>query len=154
MYTQNDIRNYIIANIDSLIENKTFCGHVVEHMSAYYDGDSFENATGYDQMNAQTRIRKEVKSTHSILSKGKCEGSGELRIQHIEPKYGKFDILKIIDCVSNRIFEIPHDVFFEKANLIGNGEFRWSASYHKADCRQWSNTKFILDYEVVNGLVS
>jgi len=139
-YSREAVRQYLIDNIDTLLDNGTLYSSVVERMSADYDGDQFVDKKGYDQINENTEVKKEVKNTNSPL----C--TNDFRIQSFTGKYGLFDVLKIIDSFNNRVFEIPHDVFF--AERQGNGEFRWSATYGKSDKVRPSNTQLLLKYEI------
>lgn len=140
-YSREAVRQYLIDNIDTLLDNGTLYSSVVERMSADYDGDKFVDKKGYDQINENTEVKKEVKNTNSPL----C--TNDFRIQSFTGKYGLFDVLKIIDSFNNRVFEIPHDVFFNEA-LINNGEFRWSATYNKSDKVRPENTQLLLKYEI------
>ena len=140
-YSKEAIKKYLIDNIDRLLEDSTMYSTVVEKISAHYDGDTFVDAKGHDQINEKTGIRKEVKNTNSPLS------TGEFRLQSFVHKVNNFDILKIIDSYNNRVFEIPHDVVFSEVNVYG-GELRWSASYNKTDNKRRENTNLLLKYEI------
>ena len=143
-YRKDAVRQYVLDNIDALLENGTLYSCIVERMSADYDGDIFVDTKGHDQMNESTGVRKEVKNTNSI------QNGTNFRIQSFEGKRGQFDVLKIIDSLNNRIFEIPHDVFF--AEKEGYGEFRWSATYGQNDKSKRGvrpeNTQLLLRYEI------
>ena len=144
-YSRDAVRRYVLDNIDTLLDNGTLYSCIVERMSADYDGDKFVDKNGYDQINENTRVRKEVKNTNSI------QNESNFRIQSFEGKRGEFDIIKIIDSLNNRVFEIPHDVFFTEKE--GYGEFRWSATYGQNDKSKRGvrpqNTELLLRHEVI-----
>lgn len=140
-YSREAVRQYLLTNLDEMLKNSTLYSLIVERMSADYDGDKFVNKKGHDQINEVTGIRKEVKNTNSPL----C--TGQYRIQSFVKKRDNFDILKIVDSYSNRVFEIPHDVVFSEADVY-RGEIRWSSSYGKSDKKKLVNTNLLLKYEV------
>lgn len=144
-YSRDAVQQYLINNLDIVLDNPTMYGCIVERMSAEYDGDTFVDGDGYDQQNESTGVRKEVKSTNSPQG-----GGPRFRINVGDAKYGSFDILKIIDTCNNRVFEVPHDVFYNERSCTGN-EFHWSASYGKNDARgvKVENTQMLLRYEVI-----
>ena len=144
-YRRDAVRQYVLDNIDTLLDNGTLYSCIVERMSADYDGDKFVDKNGYDQINENTEVRKEVKNTNSI------QNESNFRISSFEGKRGEFDIIKIIDSLNNRVFEIPHDVFF--AEKEDGGEFRWSATYGQNDKSKRGvrpqNTELLLRHEVI-----
>lgn len=120
----------------------TFRGSIIEYMSAFYDGHKHIPGNGpYDQLDESINNRIEVKST-SIPQGNK------LRVGGFTNKRSKFDYIKIIDAVNNRVAMIPHDIFF---NYVGDsGEFHWSVSYNKMDKVKPAGTQLFLKYEVTN----
>ena len=64
-----------------------------------------------------------------------------------ENKKNGFDYMRIIDGINKRIFEVPHDEYYEVGKRYGN-EFRWSGSYNENDKIQQVNTQLLLKYEV------
>lgn len=144
-YRRDAVRQYVLDNIDTLLDNGTLYSCIVERMSANYDGDKFVDENGYDQINENTGVKKEVKNTNSI------QNGANFRIQSFEGKRGQFDIIKIIDSLNNRVFEIPHDVFF--AEKEDGGHFRWSATYGQNDKSKRGvrrqNTELLLRHEVI-----
>lgn len=135
------IKQFIIENLDTLLENGSFKAHAVELKSAVDDGHSHIDGWGYDQMCEETGTKIEVKYTSTIKT-GKT-----LRAQSLWRKEGLFDYLKIIDGVHNRTFVIPHDVVFNDMTFTDGGVY-WSASYNETDNVQSNNTIILLKYEV------
>lgn len=143
-YSIDAVSKYAHKNLAELLKchSGTMYAMIVEKMSADYDGDRFVGATGYDQINDKTKDTTETKTTRSPLRKTK-----DFRIGSIMGKQGLFKYLKIIETYNNRVFRIPHDVFFNEA-LINSGEFRWSATYNKSDKVRPENTQLLLKYEI------
>jgi hypothetical protein len=141
-YTYETIRQYGIDNIDYILGSMSLRGSIVERMSAEEDGHTFVNLAGYDQRSDDNE-RIETKSCHKIDAAG-----GWLRIHHMNSKRGKFDYLKIIVCVNNRKFIIPHDDFYDgRFHLVDDGALFWSGSYNTIDKVRMSNTQALLQYE-------
>jgi len=139
-YGKEDLKAWLLKNLDTLLERQTFQALIVEVKVADDANNVFVNKAGHDEVGKNGRI--ETKFTNYI------KPTGELRINSAGVnKYGGFDFMRIIDGVNKRIFEIPHDVYYERGNFYGN-EFLWSASYNKTDFKQLRNTKLLLDYEV------
>ena len=104
------LRAFALESVDRLVQTGSI-------------GDIKKESTkkGYDY------IRNNIKIELKTVSKrdGKV-----LVIDKFESKRNMFDIMRIIDLVNKRIFEIPHDEFF-KCYDSGNdkNKFRWSAEY-------------------------
>ena len=144
MYTdasREAIKQFLLDNVDELLENGTLKAHIIELKSALDDGHSHINGWGYDQQCEKTGHKIEVKYTSTIKT-GKT-----LRVLHLWRKEGLFDFLKIIDGVHNRTFVIPHDVVFNNMRFTDGGVY-WSASYNETDYVQPHNTEILLKYEV------
>ena len=140
-YTKKHLSKYTIDNVSELLDDPKFQALIVEKKVAEDANSSFVNKAGYDEINPE-KGRIETKFTNYILP------SGELRINSAgENKRDKFDILRIIDGANERIFEIPHDEYFNKGKRYGS-EFRWSSSYNKNDNIKVNNTSLLLKYEV------
>ncbi len=140
-YTKKHLSKYTIDNVSELLDDPKFQALIVEKKIAEDANSSFVNKAGYDEINPE-KGRIETKFTIYTLP------SGELRINSAgENKRGKFDILRIVDGVNERIFEIPHDEYFNKGKRYG-GEFRWSSSYNKSDNIKVNNTSLLLKYEI------
>jgi hypothetical protein len=147
MKHNNTLITHAIAFQEYFCKNQKFLAQIIEHISAIEDGDVLINATGYDHYNEKTKKKTEVKSTNYIRS------NTTLRIKNIKNKLGKCDYIKIYDYSKGwdhrRVFKIPSKDFFEKANLVVNGdEFLWSATYNEGDNYQSHNTSFLLKYEI------
>lgn len=140
-YRRGAVKQYLLDNMEQLLDNSTLYSIIVESMSADYDGDKFVDKNDHDQINEVTNCRKEVKNTNSPLS------ANQFRITGFLKKRGGFHILKIIDSYNNRVFEIPHDVVFSEAK-INSGEIRWCSSYGETGKRCQQNTNLLLKYEV------
>lgn len=145
-YSNPALIAYAEQNLYDLVKSGSFAALLIERLSAYYDGDKFVDAEGYDQLEESTSIKKEVKSTKFV------QNETNFRIQAFQKKRGKFDYIKIIDALNNRISLIPHDDFF---TVVGdNSEFRWSAFYGvnpntNRNIRP-AETELFLKYEVTN----
>lgn len=138
-YGKQDLKTWLKENIDTLMERQTFQALIVEVKVADDANNVFVNKTGHDEVGKNGRI--ETKFTNYVKS------SGELRINNAgESKRNGFDLLRIIDGVNERIFEIPHDVYFKEGKRYG-GEFFWSSSYNQKDKLQVNNTNLLLRYE-------
>jgi hypothetical protein len=139
-YGKEDLKAWLLENLDTLLERQTFQALIVEVKVADDANNTFVNRSGHDEVGEKGRI--ETKFTNYIMP------TGELRINSAGVnKYGGFDFMRIIDGVNKRIFEIPHDVYYERGWFYGN-EFRWSSSYNKTDFKQQGNTSLLLDYEI------
>ena len=140
-YTISDLKTFLIDNSDDLLKDPKFQALIVEKKVALDAGSEFVDKDGHDEVH-DIKGRIETKYTNYVLPQG------SLRIGSAgENKKGGFDILRIIDGINQRIFEIPHDKYFNEGKRYGN-EFRWSSSYNKKDKVQVNNTKLILQYEV------
>ena len=139
-YGKEDLKAWLLNNLDTLLERQTFQALIVEVKVADDANNVFVNKAGHDEVGKNGRI--ETKFTNYIMP------TGELRLNSAGyNKYGGFDFMRIIDGVNKRIFEIPHDVYYERGKFYGN-EFRWSSSYNKTDWKQSGNTQLLLDYEI------
>ena len=139
-YGKEDLKAWLLNNLDTLLERQTFQALIVEVKVADDDNNVFVNKAGHDEVGKNGRI--ETKFTNYIMP------TGELRLNSAGyNKHGGFDFMRIIDGVNKRIFEIPHDVYYERGKFYGN-EFRWSSSYNKTDWKQSGNTQLLLDYEI------
>ena len=140
-YSKNHLKNYLNNNLDNLLNDPKFQALIVEVKVAEDAGSDFVNKTGHDEIH-KTKGRIETKFTNYIMP------TGELRINSAgENKRGGFDLLRIIDGINERIFEIPHDEYFKIGKRYG-GEFRWSSNYNQKDKKQVNNTNLLLKYEV------
>ena len=140
-YSKNHLKNYLHNNLDNLLNDPKFQALIVEVKVAEDAGSDFVNKTGHDEIH-KTKGRIETKFTNYIMP------TGELRINSAgENKRGGFDLLRIIDGINERIFEIPHDEYFKIGKRYG-GEFRWSSNYNQKDKKQVNNTNLLLKYEV------
>ena len=138
-YGKEDLKAWLLNNLDTLLERQTFQALIVEVKVADDANNVFVNKAGHDEVGKNGRI--ETKFTNYI------KPNGELRINSAGAnKYGGFDFMRIIDGVNKRIFEIPHDVYYERGKFYGN-EFLWSASYNETDKLQRGNTQLLLKYE-------
>ena len=139
-YTKKHLNQFLSDNASRLLEDPKFQALIVEVKVAEDANSVFVNKTGHDEIHPE-KGRIETKYTNYILY-------GNLRINSAgENKKGGFDILRIIDGVNERIFEIPHDVYYSQGKRYGN-EFKWSSSYNKNDKIQINNTNLLLKYEV------
>lgn len=139
-YDKESLKTWLKENIDTLMERQTFQALIVEVKVADDANNVFVNRAGHDEVGENGRI--ETKFTNYILP------TGELRLNSAGyNKHNGFDFMRIIDGVNERIFEIPHDEWYERGKFYGN-EFRWSASYNETDWKQYGNTKLLLDYEI------
>lgn len=140
-YTAEHLEEYLRTNMHRLLKDPKFQALIVEVKSAEDAGSIFVNKTGHDEVH-EAKGRIETKYTNYILP------TGELRINSAgENKRDGFDLLRIIDGINHRIFEIPHDEYFSRSKRYG-GEFRWSPSYNKYDRKQPVNTALLLDFEI------
>ena len=140
-YRKENLKEWQLANIDILLEDCKFQALVVEIKAAEDAGSKFVNKIGHDEVH-KTKGRIETKFTNYTLP------DNTLRINSAgENKRNGFDLLRIIDGVNERIFEIPHDAYFNRGKRYGN-EFKWSPTYNKKDKVQRGNTQLLLDYEV------
>jgi len=140
-YTNNLLKQFMNANADQLLEDPKFQALIVEKKVALDAGSQFVDKTGHDEVHS-TKGRIETKYTNYI------KPAGELRINKAgENKRNGFDYIRIIDGINERIFEIPHDIWYTEAK-INNGEFLWSSTYNTKDKLQRKNTELILKYEV------
>lgn len=140
-YSKEHLKNYMADNADLLLEDPKFQALIVEKKVASDAGSEFVDKVGHDEVH-KTKGKIETKYTNYI------KPAGELRINKAgENKKDGFDYIRIIDGINERIFEIPHDVWFSEAKLNG-GEFLWSSTYNTKDKLQRKNTELILKYEV------
>lgn len=140
-YGKADLKKWLFDNIDTLLDDPKFQALIVEVKVAEDAGSDFVNKTGHDEVH-KTKGRIETKFTNYIMP------TGEMRINSAgENKRDGFNLLRIIDGVNERIFEIPHDEYFNRGKRYG-GEFRWSPSYNTQDKKQVNNTQLLLQYEV------
>jgi len=142
-YGKEDCKKWLFNNVDLLLNDPKFQALIVEVKIAEDAGNTFVNKVGHDEV-SKDNIRIETKFTNYIMP------SGELRINSAgENKYGGFDFIRIVDGINKRIFEIPHDEYFNKGTFYGN-EFKWSSSYNSSDRKQMGNTQLLLKYETTN----
>lgn len=140
-YGKKHLKEYLNNNMDQLLNDPKFQALIVEVKVAGDAGSDFVNKAGHDEIN-KIKGRIETKFTNYIMP------TGELRINSAgENKKGGFDLLRIIDGINERIFEIPHDVYFKEGKRYG-GEFRWSSNYNQEDKKQVNNTQLLLKYEI------
>ena len=142
-YSKKHLNKFLDDNASRLLDDPKFQALIVEVKAAEDANSSFVNKTGHDEIHPK-KGRIETKYTNYILP------SGELRINSAgENKRDGFDILRVIDGINEKIFEIPHDEYFNKSKRYG-GEFRWSSSYNKNDNKQINNTNLLLKYEITS----
>ena len=142
-YGKEDLKRFLIDNIDLLLNDPKFQALIVEVKVADDAGNTFVNKAGHDEL-SKDNLRIETKFTNYIMP------MGEMRINSAgENKYGGFDVIRIIDGINKRIFEIPHDEYFNEGTFYGN-EFRWSSSYNSQDRKQVGNTQLLLKYETTD----
>jgi len=140
-YSNKELEKWMVENSQLLMERGGFKALIAEMKVAEDAGSKFVNADGYDEIHPK-KGKIETKYTSVILT-GKC-----LRISSAgENKRNKFDFIRIIDGVNQKIFLLPHDVYYNETKRYG-GELRWSGSYNKTDRVQVSNTKLLLKYEI------
>lgn len=140
-YDKENLKLWLIQNVDLLLESPAFQALIVEVKIAGDTNSVFVNQTGHDEVGEKGRI--ETKFTNYV------KPDGILRINKAgENKRNGFDYIRIIDGVNHRIFEIPHDVYFDRSKIYASGEFLWSACYNRFDNKQIRNTKLLLDYEI------
>ena len=141
-YGNEDLKKWSLNNISLLLEDPKFQALIVEKKVAADAGSQFVDKNGHDEVH-HTKGRIETKYTNYI------KPAGELRINKAgENKKNGFDFIRVIDGINERIFEIPHNIWFTVAKLNNNGEFLWSSTYNKEDKIQKGNTQLLLDYEV------
>lgn len=139
-YGKDDLKVWLMENLDTLLERQTFQALIVEVKVASDANNTFVNRIGHDEVGERGRI--ETKFTNYIMP------TGELRLNSAgENKRNGFDFIRIIDGINERIFEIPHDVYYERGKFYGN-EFKWSASYNTTDKLQTGNTQLLLNHEI------
>lgn len=136
-YDDDSVWNWIVTHKETLLNNGTFNGVVIELMVG---GENYVGKPKYDYTHSELG-KVELKSTTKPQARGKT-----LRIQNYQSKRNGFDHMHIVDRYNNREFIIPHDIWF---TCVGKkGMFWWSASYNKTDKAQIENTEFLLQYEV------
>lgn len=135
-YTKENIKEWLNENLDMLLSSPAFQALIVELKIS--DDLSNELELISNPPKIETRFTNTIKSDRTL----RVNRAGNDR-------KGSFDYLRIIDGVSHRIFQIPHDLYFERAKTYPNGEFIWSASYNKTDNKQTKNTKLLLEHEVI-----
>ena len=139
-YGKEDLKAWLLENLDTLLERQTFQALIVEVKVADDANNVFVNRAGHDEVGKNGRI--ETKFTNYV------KPTGELRLNSAGAnKYGGFDFMRVIDGVNERIFEVPHDEWYKRGKFYGN-EFLWSASYNETDFKQQGNTRLLLDYEI------
>ena len=110
-YSKNHLKNFLNNNLDSLLNDPKFQALIVEVKVAEDAGSNFVNKTGHDEVH-DVKGRIETKFTNYIMP------TGELRINSAgDNKRGGFDLLRIIDGINQRIFEVPHDEYFNEGNI-------------------------------------
>ena len=140
-YSKNHLKNFLNNNLDTLLDDPKFQALIVEVKVAEDAGSDFVNKTGHDEVH-KIKGRIETKFTNYV------KPNGELRINSVgENKRNGFDLLRIIDGINERIFEIPHDEYFNISKRYGS-EFLWSSTYNQKDKKQVNNTNLLLKYEI------
>tara|TARA_R110000782_G_scaffold262765_1_gene355030 strand:- start:130 stop:570 length:441 start_codon:yes stop_codon:yes gene_type:complete len=140
-YSKKNLKEWLFSNIDTLLDDCKFQALIVEVKAAEDAGSNFVNKTGHDEVH-KIKGKIETKFTNYIVP------DNTLRINSAgENKRNGFNLLRIIDGVNERIFEIPHNEYFNRGKRYGN-EFKWSPTYNKEDKIQINNTQLLLDYEV------
>jgi|TARA_R110000744_G_scaffold287024_1_gene398264 hypothetical protein len=142
MYSESQLKDDCIENIDVYMKSPKFQALIVEQKVARDAGSEFVDAIGHDEVH-KTKGEIETKYTNYILK------GGYLRIGKIgENKRDKFKLMRIVDGINKRIFEIPHDVWYSEAKIFKSNEFTWSSSYNENDGVARQNTNLLLKYEV------
>lgn len=132
--------------LKNLIEVNRVRGSILERILAEIFNSEFTDANGSDEINSSGKL-VETKVTKSI-------NRGKFEVGNILSKKNKCDIIRIVDLINYRMFEIPHDDFFERAKINKRGKKKitdsifWSASYNTSDKLQQENTRLLLDFEV------
>ena len=149
-FSENNLKHFvenggmaqlIIDNWEVLYNNFSFQGRLVEMKAAKNAGSTYLDIKGCDEIHP-VKGKIENKFTNYITV------DNTLRINSAgENKRNGFNLLRIIDGVNERIFEIPHNEYFNRGKRYGN-EFKWSPTYNKEDKIQINNTQLLLDYEV------
>ena len=150
IFSEEDLKHFvesgemtqlIINNWETLYNNFSFQGRLVEMQAAKNSGSTYVDAKGCDEIHP-VKGKIENKFTNYIMP------TGELRLNSAgENKYGGFDFIRVIDGINKRIFEVPHNEWYKRGRFYGN-EFRWSGSYNETDGKQRGNTQLLLKYEV------
>lgn len=139
-YDKESLKTWLHENIDVLLERQTFQALIVEVKVAEDANNTFVNKAGHDEVGKLGRI--ETKFTNYVM-KGHM-----MRINSAgDNKRNGFDFIRIVDGINERIFQIPHDIYYSRAGFYGN-EFRWSSSYNETDKVQVNNTNLLLEHEI------
>ena len=94
--------------------------------------------------------RAEIKSTATTYDNGRY-----LRVSNIDSKKNNCEFVIINDMRSKyRTFVIPHDVFFERAEIEDHdhsgGSFIWHEDYiPKTKSKKTNNTNLLLEHEII-----
>lgn len=104
------LRAFALESVDRLIQTGSIGDIEKESMDQGYD-----------------YIRNGVKVELKTVSK---RDGNRMIISEFDSKRGMFDIMRIIDVYNKRIFEVPHDEFFEcYESGKDKNKFRWNADY-------------------------
>lgn len=134
------------TQLKNLIQVNRVRGSILERILAEIFNSEFTDANGSDEINSDGKL-VETKVTKAI-------NQGKFEVGNVLSKKDKCDIIRIVDLINFRMFEIPHDVFFERAKISIRGKKRivdsifWSASYNASDNRERGNTQLLLDFEI------
>ena len=132
--------------LKNLIKVFSVRGSIAERLLAEIFNSKFTDAHGSDEINTNGDL-VETKITKSIYR-------GKFEVGNLLSKEDKCHIIRIVDLVNYRIFEIPHNDFFRRAKINKRGKKKiydsivWSASYNTKDNLARENTKLLLDFEV------
>ena len=133
--------------LKNLIQVNSVRGSILERLLAEIFNSEFTDANGSDEINSSGKL-VETKITKSV-------NLGRFEVGNVLSKRDKCDIIRIVDLVNFRMFEIPHDDFFKRAKINKRGKKKivdsifWSASYNTADKIQRGNTSLLLDFEII-----
>ena len=129
-FNDSALFNWLIKNsgknLKELIQVNRVRGSIMERILSEYFNSKFTDAYGSDEINQDGKL-VETKITKYINGK-------RFEIGNIISKKGKCDIIRIVDLINYRIFEIQHDEFFKRGKFSIRGKTRrnnslfWSAS--------------------------
>ena len=149
-FNDSALFNWLIKNsgknLKELIQVNRVRGSIMERILSEYFNSKFTDAHGSDEINQDGKL-VETKITKSISQK-------KFEIGNIISKKGKCDIIRIVDLINYRIFEIQHDEFFKRGKFSIRGKTRrnnslfWSASYNESDKIEVGNTQLLIDNEI------
>jgi len=146
--------SFDLTKLKKILKSGDVVGRIVEDLYVEKHGcliseSDNQNIVGYDA-EFKNGIRKELKTTSTVTSKR------TLQINSLHTKRNKCDFIVILDLFNYRMFEIPHDDFFNKFNFyytydefnfIKTSKITWDSEY--SDIRAAHNTMLIQKYEII-----